>query len=115
MKHFKLSEFSCPCCGDNKMNPSSMERIDKAREIAGVHFVINSAKRCDKHNRDVGGEDDGAHELGFAFDIKCKTSQDRFKILSSLIKAGFTRIGVYPTFIHADDCPILPQKVVWYK
>ena len=38
-----------------------------------------------------------------AVDIACSDSVTRQKIVSGLIKAGFTRIGISKTFIHSDN------------
>ena len=58
--------------------------------------------RCEKHNEAVGSTSKN-HTSGRAVDISARTSYVRMKIVVALIKAGFRRIGVYPTFIHADN------------
>ena len=113
MKYFKIDEFKCPCCGKTDMNKEFLEKIDKARELAGVPFVITSGYRCPKHNKEVGGKPDSAHTKGLAADIKCIRSRDRFKIIKALIDAGFTRFGIGKNFIHADIDSSKPQEVVW--
>jgi hypothetical protein len=40
-------------------------------------------------------------------------SRERFLIVSACIVAGFTRIGVGSGFIHVDDDPGKPPKVLW--
>ena len=35
------------------------------------------------------------------------------KIVQALLTAGFTRIGIASTFIHADDDPSKPQNLIW--
>jgi len=80
---------------------------------AGIPFHLNSAKRCEKHNLEVGGKKKSAHLYGYAFDIAVKNSHEKFIILNALLKAGFKRIGVYENFLHCDDKPDLPQEVIW--
>ena len=46
-----------------------------------------------------------------AVDIACDDSVTRQKIVSGLIKAGFTRIGISKTFIHADND--LKTDAIW--
>lgn len=114
MIHFKLAEFTCKCgCGQTPMNHSTIEKLDKAREIAGIPFIITSGYRCEAHNRAVGGRSNSAHTRGWAADIKALTARERFIIMNAAIKAGFSRIGVANSFIHVDDDPTLVQQVVW--
>jgi len=113
---FKDSEFDCKCgCGMGKKDfrPESIDRIFLARRIAGIPFVLNSAIRCAKHNKDVSKIGDTSSHLSGAFDIKCPDSRSRFIIIDALLKAGFTRIGIAKTFIHADDDPDKDQNVEW--
>jgi len=45
-------------------------------------------------------------------DIQARTSYYRFKIVYGLIKAGFTRILIYKTFVHADTDPNKTQEII---
>lgn len=100
--------------GFDDMNQHLTERLDVARSIASVSFILTSTIRCKQHNQDVGGVDASAHLSGFAADIKATNSHARYRILYGLIKAGFTRIGVYKTFIHVDLDPSKPNEVMWH-
>jgi len=113
LKHFKIDEFKCPCCGENHINNILLISLDKARDIAGIPFIITSGYRCPKHNKEVGGKPNSAHLKGLAVDIKATSSKQRFLITQALIKAGFTRIGIAHNFIHADIDSSKPQKVIW--
>lgn len=115
MKYFKIEEFSSPDqpgSGD-KMNPEFLEMLDKAREIAGVPFIITSGYRTEDHNALVGGVDSSAHTRGFAADIACRDSKSRYNIINSLQAAGFNRIGISGIFIHVDSDPEKPSEVIW--
>lgn len=105
-KYFKPSEIV-------GLKPELVSLLDKARGIAGVAFSITSGFRDKKHNEEVGGVADSAHMSGYAVDIKCTTSANRWKIINSLIQVGFTRIGVGETFVHADCEPNKPKNVIW--
>jgi len=48
-----------------------------------------------------------------AVDIKAVTSETRYKVISALLAAGFTRIGIAKTFIHADTDPDKPANLTW--
>jgi uncharacterized protein YcbK (DUF882 family) len=95
------------------MEPNFLERLDRARELAGVPFVITSGYRCRRHNAAVDGVEDSAHCWGVAADIKATSGHRRYAILFALIGAGFTRIGVGKDFIHCDYDEDKPQRVVW--
>tara|TARA_R110000787_G_scaffold16595_7_gene50062 strand:- start:819 stop:1172 length:354 start_codon:yes stop_codon:yes gene_type:complete len=114
IKYFKPSEFQC-CCGNcyDVINQGSLSRLDLAREMADVPFKINSSWRCKEKNTEEGGKTNSAHLRGTAFDISCVHSSQRFTILHALLDAGFTRIGIAKTFIHADDDSELPNEVMW--
>ena len=114
-KYFSEQEFkrASPSCSLQDMNQSTMDRFDNAREIASIPFVFNSAFRSYKWERSKGRSGTGSHTLGRALDIRATTDRTRAKVLIALIKAGFTRIGVAKTYIHADDSPSHSQEVVW--
>jgi zinc D-Ala-D-Ala carboxypeptidase len=115
MIHFKIEEFedkTAPGSG-SKMQPRFLQMIDNARTIAGVPFRINSGYRTPEHNAKVGGKKDSAHVKGFAADIATTDARNRSIILTALIKAGFTRIGIGKTYLHADCDDSLPQNVMW--
>lgn len=102
LKYFKLSEFDdAPGTGKN-MKKEFLTKLDKARAIADVPFKITSGYRSKETNKRVGGVSTSSHLKGLAADISCKDSSTRQKIISGLIKAGFTRIGIADTFIHCD-------------
>ena len=102
LKYFKLSEFDdAPGTGKN-MKKDFLTKLDKARAIADVSFKITSGYRSKETNKRVGGVSTSSHLKGLAADISCKDSSTRQKIVSALIQAGFTRIGIADTFIHCD-------------
>ena len=118
IKHFDKTEFECKCgCGFNIINEDLVKRLDLARNLANVKFVINSGCRCEKYNisKEVGGEIKSSHLKGFAVDIHISTDRDRFLILKSLLLLGFTRLGVYKNFIHCDIDKTKLNNLIWYK
>ncbi len=98
------SEFDCPCCGENKLTEETFNRFLLAREYAKTPFVITSGYRCKKYNADpdVGSSETSSHPKGMAGDIACNNSWARWKIVFALKEAGFVRIRIAKTFIHAD-------------
>ncbi len=101
--YFKDDEFKCPCCGKDAFAILKV-RLDEARHYANTPFIINSGMRCKDHNSKIGGSESSSHMLGMAADIKndYNNRDTTAKIIYGLGKAGFGRILVYETFIHAD-------------
>ena len=105
--HFSADEFTAP----EKMQPLVVLRLDRVREDAGVPIYITSSYR---------DGDKKSHGRGWAVDIsdnmkgKPVSSRWRSKVLRSLAKHGFTRVGVYDKHLHADLDPSLPAGVTWW-
>lgn len=114
-KYFKDDEFkrASPACSISQMCPDTLARLDCAREVAGVPFVINSAYRSPEYERSKGRSGSGAHTVGRAVDIRCADSVTRWKIVFGALSTGFLRIGLGPTFVHLDDSPDLPKPCIW--
>jgi len=121
-KHFSRSEMRCKCgCGALNMNQQFLSKLDLARDIAGIPFVINSGFRCPTHNAQEGGTPDSAHLYGKAADIKADNSRKRFLIIKGLLEAGFDRIGIEldatkdpdDMFIHVDSDETKDPMVLW--
>lgn len=114
MQYFRTSEFRCKCgCGTTVVETELLDRLEIARGIAGIPFVVTSGYRCPAHNERVGGKSNSAHVKGLAADIRTHSSGDRYVIMLALLDAGFTRIGVARSFIHVDCDKSLPQNVMW--
>lgn len=102
-KNFSPRELACPCCGEYYHDIITLNYIQNARDILGSPITVNSAHRCRKHNRKVGGALNSQH-LKIAIDVSIR-NRDRYKVLSALKEAGFTSFGYYNTFIHTDTRP----------
>ncbi len=115
MLHFDISEFDSPDeVGSGRyMQSSTLQMLDDARSIAGIPFKITSGFRTKSHNAYVGGKKGSSHLYGYAVDIAVGSSHQRATVLNALIKAGFRRIGIAKTFIHADNDPDKSQDVFW--
>jgi len=112
--YFVPREFECKCgCGKNNMTKTHMDMLLQARILANIPFVINSGTRCPKHNIASKGSVDSEHLYGEGTDIKCTSSTTRWKIIESLIAAGFGRIGIDEKFIHAGSRTSKPENVIW--
>lgn len=97
------------------LKPELVQMLDKAREIAGVPFKINSGFRTKEQNKKAGGVSDSAHLISLAVDIACTSDSNRWKIINSLIDVGFNRIGISfkGGFVHADIDNKKTPMVIW--
>lgn len=111
--YFRRKEEWCPCCHSGGLVPDFREKLNKAREIAGIPFILNSAFRCAAHNADVGGSETSSHLAGLAVDIRCNDSRSRWIIINALTAAGFNRIGIGKTFVHVDDDLTKEPELIW--
>jgi len=122
LNYFSLSEFDSPDfpnSGEN-MDDQFLIMLDSARAIAEVPFKITSGYRTEEHNAKVGGvpksesSKGSSHMYGYAADIAVTSGSHRWIIVNSLIKAGFSRIGVAKGFIHVDNDPDKPSALWTY-
>jgi len=116
MKHFKESEFFCPCgCGLSikDIDPIALEDLQVARDFAGVPFIVTSSIRCAKRNRDVSGSATSSHLTGYAFDIYCVTDSDRMRMIKAFFTTRLNRIGIGSNFLHCDCDPNKTGERIW--
>ena len=114
-KYFKTREFDSPDKpGTGElMEPSVIEALDVARDIAGFPFIITSGVRTVQANKDAGGSPRSSHLLGWAADIKVVSSRKRFLMMEALLDAGFHRFGIGADYIHVDMDPNKDPNVIW--
>lgn len=121
---FYRDEFECGCgCGLDRVDLQFVNKLQLARTIADIPFIISSGVRCKEHNKNVGGKPDSAHlpeampdGKAHAADIEITSSRQRKIVVSALLDAGFTRIGVGKSLVHVDDGELLGVKdedVLW--
>lgn len=120
LKYFSYSEFDSPLekGSGQKMQLEFLEKLDKARELAGIPFKITSGfrvpadiDRLKKKGYKVAKH--SPHLGGWAADIATLDSVSRFIILKALLDVGFNRIGMGSTFIHVDCDPTKAPFVIW--
>lgn len=115
-KNFDDKEFACPCCNKVYVSKQLVDMLQLARDMANIPFIITSGYRCVDYNKEVGGVPNSSHLSGKAVDIKVTSDEMRFKLVSSILSAGFKRIGIGKDFIHCDVDAGKPNKVMWvYK
>ena len=116
-KNFKIDEFKCKgnlrgC--DCKMPDDVYKNIQELAENLQIirdqlqePIKINSAYRCENHNRKIGGTSKSQHLKGKAADIVVKnlTPDEVVNALDNLQQGGFIKsggLGRYDTFTHID-------------
>ena len=115
-KYFHANEFKkcTPSCSIDDMDGDFLALLDCVREAAGIPLVLNCAYRSQAWEKAHGRTGNSAHTRGKAVDIRCNTSQNRFKIVRAAIGWGIRRIGIGKTYVHLDNDDTLPQGVVWH-
>ena len=108
-RHFNLQEFQCPCCKRVILNSELLGKLVKLRLLIKEPIYINSGYRCLTENTKVGGVKKSYHLFGMAADISVHTLSIP-DLLEFAIKAKFTGIGVYGTFLHLD---VRQKKARW--
>lgn len=106
-------EKCVPPCKKTDIHPETLIKLNRAREIAGFAFVPVSGFRTVEHEKKMGRPGTSAHTKGRAVDLLCLNSIARMRMVKALIDAGFKRIGVATTYIHADDDPEKILDVMW--
>lgn len=111
-RYFDLSEFDCSHCGENKMEPRFIDRLDDLRHRCGFPLRVTSGYRCPEHNQAVSTTGpSGPHTTGWAVDFGI-SHQDAHTLLTYATDMGFAGIGINQKgggrFIHLDD--LLPPN-----
>ena len=114
-RYFTQADFDAanPVCRVDDMDPRFMEKMDVARYHAGIPFIVNSAYRTVEHEKSKGREGTSSHTKGLAIDLQVTSSRERFIIIQALFQAGFRRVGLEGSFIHADSDDKKDPDVFW--
>lgn len=111
-KNFKIKEFKCKCGCEMPLEVYEnviklAGQLQTLRDYVGRPIKINSAYRCSKHNKKIGGVETSQHLLGKAADITIQSLKpiEVFTIIEDLIDFGVMLqggLGLYDTFVHYD-------------
>ena len=108
-KNFKVSEFDCKCCGDNRIDQRVINMAQVIRDAIGVPIRVNSGYRCDTHNLRVGGVKGSYHTKGKAADLSCTLgAKALFMVIINLKVKGLLPDLAYSIwygrkdFVHID-------------
>lgn len=124
-KNFNISEFECKCgCTMPESVLSNIKivaiNLQILRDAVDKPITINSAYRCESHNKAIGGSKHSQHILGKASDIVVKgyTPDEVYDIVQDLRRnpmlegVTFQGLGRYNTFTHVD---IRDSYATWDK
>lgn len=117
--HFSASEFACKCgcgfgTGVGDVSPRLLIACEGVRRTLGSKPLrVLSGCRCEKHNRDCGGEECSAHLRGNAADLSIETGYRKFVAFRSAASSGAVGIGIYPWGLHLDVDGQLPRPSSW--
>jgi len=111
-KHFKLSEFACPCCKRVMLHPKLLAKLVELRNTLERPVYITSGYRCFEYNQKVGGVANSYYCIGLAADIKVKDI-NLIKLLGYAEEIDFNGIGFYEkkNFLHLDVRPT--KRIRW--
>lgn len=101
---FQPKEFLCPCCKHGKVSTLLVYSLDMLRRTWDGAIMVNSAWRCPKHNKEVGGVDTSRHMIGCAADIR-PSNPELIAPFKALVSSMFGRLEgwelkLYDRFVH---------------
>lgn len=104
LTYFKPVEFTAcvPSCSILQMDENFLHRLDRARKLSGVPFILTSAYRSPEWDISKGRSGTGYHTKGRAVDVACDDSHSRACIVRGCLLAGLS-CGISDTFIHIDE------------
>ena len=109
-KDFNRAEFACKCgCGFDKIDVKVIAMCQRIRDALGSPIRINSACRCNLHNKNVGGVPGSYHTKGLAADLSCAEGSQRIQaVIKALYDEGllpqlaYCRRYIEKNFVHID-------------
>lgn len=112
-------KLKCTCghpkCDKRSVSQEHLDRIQKARELAGFPFVLTSGGRCPCHPDEIHRTTPADHQKCQAVDIAVSNGVMRGAVVNSGIQANCNAIGVAKTFVHLGYRPELDagQIIMW--
>lgn len=115
--HFKESDWknANPSCCSSDMSEELISRLEYARALCGFEFRINSAFRSVDYEQSKGRTGSSSHCKGLAVDLACYSNERRYILVQNLLRAGFIRLGIGDTYVHADIDFEKPSCIWIYK
>lgn len=95
-------ETCVPSCKERQLHSRLIDSLKLAQAYFGENFKINSAFRSLSWEHSKGRSGFSSHCKGLAVDIATKDHEYRRRLVLALSFAGFVRIGIAKSFVHAD-------------
>lgn len=102
--HFNRKEFACSCgCEFKAVDKQLLDILEDVRKFFNQPITINSACRCETHNKAIGGSKNSQHTKGMACDIVVKNtpSSEVYSYLNNSYRSQLG-LGQYDRFTHID-------------
>lgn len=97
-----LHQFACECCGEVKMDPVHMGRLEKIFDRMGVDVpLIARGYYCEKFRHRAPGYEASKHCDGVATDFHIFGQYFRHKFLSAALPL-FDVVVIYPRYVHLE-------------
>ena len=115
-KNFSMSEFVCHCgkCAHSSPHGYLVDHrlllaLQSARDIYGDPIRVTSGRRCNTHNRNIGGVPNSYHTKGLAADV---AGDDMIRLFHALCDVSdFSYIEPHDSYIHVDIGKIRNHRV----
>jgi len=102
-KNFSAWEFACNHCGEVKVMPELVERLQALRDVVDLPVVLSSGYRCPLHPK---ANPQSQHSFGKAADCTCSLPLRDFFLAGWRIFGGYGGVGLYDEdFLHLDVGP----------
>lgn len=114
LKYFDFSEFDCPRSegsGSKYMDREFVSMLDYARDVSRLQFNIRKGYISADYAERIGEPTVSSHRIGRAAEIECTHSGKRYKIIASLLEAGFVRIGINKDYVYVDNDDQKPYMI----
>lgn len=119
--NFEYDDFKCRHCGENKMSPVFIDKLQALRDRVGFPLIVISGYRCPTHNQNVSTTGPhGPHTTGHAADLAVERGRAYAVMTEACKMGGFTGFGFDQKgggrFIHLDDLEEpshAPRPTVW--
>ena len=118
MRDYFPEGFACPDhCGLDAFDPALRVILNLGRERFGRPIIVNSACRCEAHNKKVGGAKHSAHLIGpdekcHAVDTKCLSDITRAILYKIFYDLGIRRFEISDAHLHIDNATWLPTPLL---
>lgn len=117
IRYFRPAEFDCIThegTGECFMQLKFVRLLDEVRHMCGFAITVSSGYRTHEHNDTLANASpNSSHLYGWAADVVCTNSHQRFAIVSAALDVGINRVGIGSDFVHLDADPEKVARLCW--